>query len=131
MKPDEAIEFYDQSLVDYRQAGAAVQLAREQMDEAKQTLALIEAEVIANGGWGEFSINGSNETTRKAQVTTILARHPDHQAATERHMNAVRALGRAELQRDGAAEQMRFCRTILTYETARLNFEAYAHGSNA
>jgi len=128
MTPEEAIELYDQALVDFRDAAAAVIAAGQERDDAKQALAGIEAGVAANGGWGEMAIDGKNAETRAAQLAVILAKHPEHIRCTGSYRQASSRLARAEYERDQASETMRFCRAVLVYETARLQREAYAHG---
>lgn len=129
MTPREAIQQYDAALVDYRQAMENLSMAQASALTNKRLMDDIEAEVVVNGGHADITIDGKNAETRQAQLAVALAKHDSYvKVMKAQRLSALQVID-LEADRDAAAETMRFARTVLAYETAVANRDAYAHGA--
>lgn len=115
---NQAMETYYRALSDRQEALGDIIDVRYDLDRLVRALDDLEAEVLANGGFEKYAIDGKNAEERKAQLRVALAHHPDYRAAQEKVNEAKRLIARAELLADTAYSEMRGVRLRIEHATS-------------
>lgn len=114
----DALRGYEMAADDHARATIILADIRYELTDMEQHLSDAEAEIVANGGWADHEITGSNESARKASAAACIAAHPRIKEAREAIREKRRQLALNEAAQAEAVNAMRLYRLHVDWATA-------------
>lgn len=119
---------YEEAAGTYEGAMDAAFDARLLVTMKKDSLKSIESEVIANGGFGAWAIDGRNAEARSAQLEVALQNHVAYQDTLADMRKAERDQARFDNEATGASNVMKAARLAIEWSTSYMALRAAAEG---
>lgn len=118
------LEQFEHATQDYAGASAAAADARAEAQRVREELKAIEAEIVVNGGYERYFIDGKNAETRAAQTLAACQAMPKWREVTEYLRKQERLYAEAENEMQEATNVMRRIRLALDFASAWMAREA-------
>lgn len=97
---------------------------RAEANRIRTELKAAEAEVVVNGGHGEFTISGRNAEERAAQTLVAMRSMETYRKAMDELRLQERTQSEHENEAEAALHDMRAARVVLEYAAAWLHYQA-------